>query len=82
MVLREISIALLIIVISISGYNIGNNFMDDFKQDADANENVPDWVIDTVWWGWNHWLYMMLIGAFLIMLIASQTKLPQGEWEF
>lgn len=80
--LREALIAMLIIIISISGYNIANNFMEPFKSEADANENVPNWLIDTVDWAWDHWVYMMIISAFVLLLIASQTKLPQGEWEF
>lgn len=78
--IREVFIGMLIIITAIAGYNIANNFMEPFMQEADANEGVPNWVIDTLWWCWNNWIYIVIGSAIIIILLASQLQQSQ-EWE-
>lgn len=78
--IRGLFIGFMIIIVAISGYNIGNNFVEPLMHEADGS-GAPDWVIDTVFWSWNTWIYIMIGSAILIIFMATQQRQTQ-EWEF
>jgi len=78
--IRGLFLGFLIIIVAISAYNIGNNFVEPLKNEADSGP-APNWVIDTVFWAWNHWIYLMLGSAILIIFLATQQRQTQ-EWTY
>lgn len=78
--IREVFVGTAIIILAIVGYNIGNYIIAPLEDEARGTD-APGWVLDTVLWGWNHWVYIMIATGLLLIFIGTQLKQSQ-EWFF
>jgi len=79
--LREAFMAMLVIIISMTIYSVGNNIMSPLHDEASdvvgtGPHDAPAWLVDTIWWVWHHWIYLMFIAAALILVFATHL------WEY
>jgi heme/copper-type cytochrome/quinol oxidase subunit 2 len=71
--IRDIFVAMFILLGSMIGYYVGHKPMTLLLEQA-RDSNAPNWLIDSIWWAWNHWIYIMVFGVFLFLIVATQRR--------
>ncbi len=76
--LFELFIALFLFISAILLYNAGNPAMTELYEIA-QDTNAPAPILETAWWVWNHWLYIVIGICFIIIFFGIGQRVAYEE---